>query len=689
VEQAILDALYFVANKGWSESPQSYFNSLVAFLGTSLAATWALVDELDEDGRTARTVGLYGKGSLLHNLEYSLSGTPCENVMGGELCSYPNDVQRQFPEDRLLVDMGAESYVGIPLWSSNGEAIGLIAVLWAAPLTAAMRETAESVLQVVALRCAHELDSVRQESRLRQYAELLDELMDGFYIAGSDGRFRDTNPTFARMVGYESAELEKMTFFDLTVPESLEDVREHVANVVSSGRGRFETRLLCKDQRTIDAEVSALYWPSHGGRFAVTVRDVTEQKRTERERKALETRLYHAQRLESVGRLAGGVAHDFNNMLAVILGQAELLLSDPAMSNGMRESLLDVRGAAERSAALTSQLLAFARKQHTTPKVLDVNAAIERMLHMLERLIGEHIRLFWNPTNDLWHVRVDPTQFDQIVANLCVNARDAMPNGGQLSISTTQGSHVPSWVDPDGGFATGVLMPRDYVCLAVSDTGRGMDEETKKHVFEPFFSTKGDRTGAGLGLATVYGVVTQNGGFIEVESTPGKGSTFRLYFPRCAQDAVSGTMAIRRHNASTERVSILLVEDEPRVMRLIATMLKNLGYEVFTAAGPLEALQIIHRLGGEISLLLTDVVMPEMNGRQLFERVRGHYPKMKCLYMSGYSAEIIAGQGVIEDGTRLVQKPFKPAELEEAISAVLREDRDAAERPAHGDGCRQ
>ncbi|MGC4063802.1 MAG: ATP-binding protein [Polyangiaceae bacterium] len=679
MEQAILDALYFVANKGWTESPQSYFNALVSFLGTTLSATWALVDELDEERFSARTVGMYGNGTVLQNFEYALAGTPCENVMGRKLCCYAQDVQRQFPDDRLLVDMGAESYIGIPLWSSNGEPIGLIAVLWTTPLSATMRETAENVLQIVALRCAHELDTVRHESRLREYSELLDELMDGFYFADCQKRFRDVNATFCEMTGYGRIELAKLTFFDLVVPDFLDETRRHVAEVVTKGKGRFETRLRRKDERTIDIEASALYWPSRGGRFAVTVRDVTEQKRTERERTALETRLYHAQRLEAVGRLAGGVAHDFNNMLAVILGQAELLLSDPTLAPGMRESLLDVRGAAERSAALTSQLLAFARKQRTTPKVLDVNAAIERMLHMLKRLLGEHIDLVWKPTHELWNVRVDPTQFDQIVANLCVNARDAMPNGGHLSISTTQGSHARTLVDSEGALAPGDLVHRDYVCLAVSDTGCGMDEDTKKHVFEPFFSTKGGRSGPGLGLATVYGVVTQNGGFVEVDSTPGKGSTFRLYFPRCPSDAISGTVPTRRLKPSTERVSILLVEDEPRVMRLIATMLKTLGYEVFTAAGPLEALQVIHRLGGEISLLLTDVVMPDMNGRQLFEQVRALYPKMRCLYMSGYSAEIIAGQGVLEDGTRLVQKPFKAAELEEAIALVLRDDRETAE----------
>jgi CheY-like chemotaxis protein len=206
-----------------------------------------------------------------------------------------------------------------------------------------------------------------------------------------------------------------------------------------------------------------------------------------------------------------------------------------------------------------------------------------------------------------------------------------------------------------------------------------MDEETKKHIFEPFFSTKGPRSGTGLGLATVYGVVTQSGGFIEVESSPGVGSTFRLYFPRCAEDAASGVCSTRRVKASSDRISILLVEDEPRVMRLIARMVKTMGYDVFTAAGPLEALQIIRRQGDEITLLLTDVIMPDMNGRQLLEQVRAHYPTMKCLYMSGYSAEVIAGQGVMEDGTRLIQKPFKPAELEEAIASVLREEQDLQE----------
>ena len=379
------------------------------------------------------------------------------------------------------------------------------------------------------------------------------------------------------------------------------------------------------------------------------------------------TALAQAQKMESVGRLAGGVAHDFNNMLGVIMGHVEFALRETPKDAPLHEDLQEILKAAARSADLTRQLLAFARKQEVVPRVMDVNAVVTDSLNMLERLIGEDIEMSWQPQADLWPILMDPSQLDQIIANLCVNARDAIPDVGTLTIATANCT-----VDAQYCFGRPDAVPGDYARLTVRDSGCGMTAELMAQIFEPFFTTKEVGEGTGLGLATVYGAVLQNRGFVTVESTVGKGSTFELYFPRHAGSRAaggSGRAAPSPEGRGLE--TILLVEDEPLVLRMAARALEMQGYSVLRASSPADAVRLAAESERVIDLLLTDVVMPAMNGRDLALAIIQRHPRIKVLFMSGYSADLVRGQREMLGASHFIGKPFTLADLAQKVRAVL------------------
>jgi PAS domain S-box-containing protein len=384
------------------------------------------------------------------------------------------------------------------------------------------------------------------------------------------------------------------------------------------------------------------------------------------ERRKLEEQLRQSQKMEAIGRLAGGVAHDFNNMLSVIGGFTEEALAKIDPRDPAADDLREVRSAAERSANLTRQLLAFSRRQPIEPKVVDLNERLRSMEGMLRRLLGEDIRVELDLSQDLWPVRVDPSQMDQTVANLAANSRDAMPEGGTLRVESGNVTLGDLAVEGDGGVAVG-----DYVVLAVSDDGHGMDHETLRHVFEPFFTTKGEGRGTGLGLATVYGTVKQNGGSVDVDSAPGLGTTVRVYLPRYRGEGGVEHVPDSVRPDRAEKETVLLVEDERQVRRLVRIILGRLGYEVLEAEGPEEALALCAGHEGRIHLLLTDVVMPVMNGKELQERVSALLPGVKALFMSGYTADAIASRGVLHEGVEFLEKPFSPDQLGRKVREVL------------------
>ena len=387
---------------------------------------------------------------------------------------------------------------------------------------------------------------------------------------------------------------------------------------------------------------------------------------TEKSLRESEAQLLQAQKLESVGRLAGGVAHDFNNMLGVILGHCELAESKLEADHPVAADLREIRRAGERSADLTRQLLAYARKQTITPKVLDINETVAGMLSMLRRLIGEQIELIWNPGGDLWKVRMDPGQLDQIMTNLCVNARDAISGQGQIRIETVQVREAEDFRAHYGG-----VTPGNYVLLKVSDSGCGMDAGTLEKLFEPFFTTKEVGLGTGLGLSTVYGILKQNGAFVLVDSEPGAGTTFRIFLPGWTGPRDKEGATDEDSAAATGSETVLLVEDEPSILEMTRIMLRSFGYRVLTASSPAEALRIAREHRGTIDLLISDVVMPEMNGRDLARSLLPLYPQMKRLFMSGYTADVIAHHGVLAEGVFFLQKPFTMKLLSSRIREAL------------------
>lgn len=392
------------------------------------------------------------------------------------------------------------------------------------------------------------------------------------------------------------------------------------------------------------------------------VEDITENM-------LLAAQFQQAQKMESVGRLAGGVAHDFNNMLSVILGYTELALGKVDPSGPLHTDLNEIFNAAKRSTDITRQLLAFARKQTISPKVLDVNNTVEGMLKMLRRLIGEDIDLAWLPEAGLWPVKIDPAQVDQVLANLCVNARDAIDGVGKITIETHTVILDAAHCADHAGF-----VPGDYVLLAVSDNGCGMDQKTIDSIFEPFFSTKDVGQGTGLGLATVYGIVKQNNGFINVTSEPGKGTTFEIYIPRHVGEAEKIRAETVTEIPTSHGEVVLLVEDEPAIRKMGQRMLEALGYKVLAAGIPAEAMRLAGEHTNGVHLLITDVVMPGMNGRDLADQLRSLYPDVKTLFISGYTANVIAHRGVLEEGVQFIQKPFSMKELGVKVRAILDQD---------------
>jgi len=394
-------------------------------------------------------------------------------------------------------------------------------------------------------------------------------------------------------------------------------------------------------------------------------RALEERKSAEAERQKLQEQLNQVQKLESVGRLAGGVAHDFNNMLGVILGHTELALMKADPAQPLCSDLQEIRKAAERSAKLVRQLLAFARKETIAPKVLDLNKTVEGMLQMLRRLLGEDIDLSWSPCSLECQVKMDPSQIDQILANLCVNARDAIVGVGKIMIETAPVVFDERYCLNHAGYVSG-----EFIMLAVSDDGCGMTKEVLDKIFEPFFTTKAVGEGTGLGLATVFGIVKQNNGFINVYSEPGHGTTFKIYLPRHATTTIAVNPEVPEPTQRGNE-TILLVEDQAEILELGKIMLESFGYAVLAAGTPDEAVSLAGKNSGEINLLMTDVVMPGMNGRELAKKLEPIIPDLTCLFMSGYTADVIAHRGVLDEGVYFIQKPFSMRTLAGKVREAL------------------
>jgi len=495
----------------------------------------------------------------------------------------------------------------------------------------------------------------RAKAERKRFMAAIGQVAEAIFMTDDQGNIQFVNPAFERMSGYSREESVGRNPCFLKSGEQSDQFYKDLWDTISDGRtwaGRIVDKSRDGTLYTLNTSISPVR--DAAGRivnYVAVQRDITEDLR-------LEAQFQQAQKLEAVGLLAGGVAHDFNNILSVILGYAELALRSVDPDQPLHEYLDEIYKAAIRSADITRQLLTFARKQTIMPVVLNLNQNAESMLNMLRRLLGEDIELIWRPEVDLGPVKMDPSQVDQILANLCVNARDAIADVGKVTIETRNVVIDEAYCAHHAGFVAG-----EYVMLAVSDDGCGMDKKTLSQIFEPFFTSKGAGQGTGLGLSTVYGIVKQNNGFINVFSEPDNGTTFKIYLPRykghtidTQQDSAEG---IPLGNGET----VLVVEDESAILNVSKIMLENLGYRVLAADTPGVAIELARKCASEIRLAITDVIMPEMNGRDLADRLQSLIPGLKILFMSGYTANVIASRGVLDEGVDYIPKPFSIKEL--------------------------
>jgi two-component system cell cycle sensor histidine kinase/response regulator CckA len=508
----------------------------------------------------------------------------------------------------------------------------------------------------------------RIEQALREHQEFtetaLDAQVDTFFLfEPATGKAVRWNKSFRDVSGYSDEEIARLpapeTYYS---KEDVERARCFVASTLEADSGTIELELICKDGRRVPTEyrVSVIRDQAGEPRYLVSIgRDISA-------RKHMEDQLRQAQKLEAVGQLAGGLAHDFNNLLTGMMGYTELTRSNLPPDHEVQPWLAEIEAQTKRSASLTRKLLAFARRQTIAPIELDLNDAVAAILKMLHRLIGEDIELVWIPGSQLWPVKVDPGQIDQILTNLCVNARDAIGGVGNITIETKN-----TTLDAEYCTQHADAVPGPHVMLCVTDTGTGMTPETIEHAFEPFFTTKGSGLGTGLGLATVYGIVRQNGGHVNVYSEEGRGCAFRIYLPR-SEGQTEDLPAKRAESVQTGGdETVLLVEDEDAVRVTACTFLQNMGYTVLSAGSPECAIRLCREHEGDLHLLLTDVVMPGMNGRDLAQTLHEQRPGMKCLFMSGYTADVIAHRGVLEEDVDFLPKPFNRNELARKVREVL------------------
>ena len=580
-------------------------------------------------------------------------------ALGTRLPFVPAEKQEEFLELRRRALLG-EVFTEPELHRRRADGSPIVVSVSTSPL----RRTDGTIYGIMSILMDVTEQRAAEESRAR-LTMAVEQAGESIVVTDTRGTIQYVNPAFERITGYEQMEVIGQN------PRILKSGRHDAAfyrdmwQILLRGeiwRGTFLNKRKDGILYEEDAVISPVRDPSgQVVNYVAVKRDVTAVRR-------MEEQLRQSQKMEAVGRLAGGVAHDFNNLLTAISGYSDLLLHRLPDYSTLRRDVEEIRKAGDRAAALTRQLLAFSRRQVLQPKVLDLNAVVTKTGEMLRRLMGENIELSTALSPSLSRVKADPGQIEQVIVNLAVNARDAMPDGGRVTIATADAELSPSYAA-----AHPEVRPGPHVLLSVADTGRGMSDETQAHLFEPFFTTKERGKGSGLGLATVYGIVQQSGGHIRVNSAADRGSTFLVYLPRVEtpEECAQGEDQPLLPHPSPGTETVLLAEDEEVVRRLAREILSGNGYKVLEAGNGREALLLSEAHRGEIHLLLTDVMMPKMSGRELGERIRLQRPDLRILYMSGYTDDAILRDGVLEDGIPFLQKPFTPEGLARKVREVL------------------
>ena len=516
----------------------------------------------------------------------------------------------------------------------------------------------------------------RVEASLKEseekYRNILDSMFDGYTETDLSGRYVYMNRAAYEYMGYTKEEYLGRDYKQTMTPETAKKVFEIFNNVYKTGKPAklVEYEVYTKDRSVLHVEAHVTLMRDQSGKpngFRNFSRVINERKQAEEEKKKIESQLHQAQKMEAIGTLAGGVAHDFSNLLMAIIGYADLALMKTNKENPFQEELEEIISASERASSLTRQLLAFSRKQVIQPKVLNLNRLLTDIKKMIGRLIGEDIEVLMIQEPSLWHVEIDPGQMEQVIMNLAVNSRDAMPKGGKLVIETKNVE-----LDEKYFLNQGVEeKPGLYVMMAVKDSGIGIDKEIQQRIFEPFYTTKEINKGTGLGLSTVYGIIKQNQGFIWVDSEPGYGSTFKIYLPKIERNEWIKEQGGTPIDELSGSETILIAEDDDSLRKLLRSTLKKYGYKVLDAGNGEEAIEICNSYDGLIQLMITDVVMPKMNGKEAVDRIHLLYPQLKVIFMSGYTDETISHHGVLDPGLNFIEKPFKPEKLARKIREVL------------------
>jgi two-component system cell cycle sensor histidine kinase/response regulator CckA len=576
-----------------------------------------------------------------------------ERVLNGETIR-DLKLSRRRKDDTVII----AGIAAAPLFESPDKVSG--GIVLASDITS--QELAEEALRRQATLLKSQAEALRASENT--YRMLLEQASDGIFLVDTNGTFVTVNTRGCEMVDRSWEELRRLKPADVLADEDVDITGERMEELRHGRTLLSERRLKRADGSYLPVEVSSKLLPD--GRLQAIVRDITQRRETEETLREREAELRQAQKMEAVGRLAGGVAHDFNNLLTAIQGHTQLLLEDVPGDDPMYGELQEISKAADRAASLTRQLLAFSRKQVLQPRMIDLNHIVADMQKMLVRLIGENISLEVKLEEHLASVRADPGQLQQVLLNLVVNGRDAMPDGGTLRIATKNALLDAAFTKLNPGSRVG-----SYASLSVCDTGTGMDAELLTHIFEPFFTTKAPGSGTGLGLSTVYGIVKQSDGYIAVSSDVNSGTTFTIYMPRV--DGIEPEQPVLAARAAPEGsgATVLLVEDEESVRTLVEKVLERKGYRVLLAGNGREALELAAAYDDEIDLLITDVVMPEVGGRELARRIELDRPGIRILYMSGYSEEAVAQHGVLEPGTDFLEKPFTPEVLIERVRLIL------------------
>lgn len=603
-----------------------------------------------------------GTGQYVYvNSEYArMCGHENANAMLGKPwrdVSNPEDTARTEIEIRESLERRGKWFGELTLHDHNGKAL---------PIEMAITAMSDGGVVCVCRDLTERVRAERAQAAAEsKYQMIVERVAAISYIAelGMEGRWLFVSRQIENILGYTQDEWlsDSRNWVRFVHPDDHAAVRDAEDSCLKGLAFQAEYRVMRKDGRVVWVSDSAVVVEGPEGKPVMEgiIVDITE-------RKQLEGQLQQSRRMEAVGRLAGGIAHDFNNLLTIIKGYTELAVQRKDLPTAVRADIEHIDDASERAAGLVRQLLAFSRKQVLQPKNLDLNAIVLGLEKLLRRLIGEDIEMSTAVSAGLGTIKADPAQVEQVLMNLVVNARDAMPKGGRMIVETSN-------VDLDKTYASEhvSVKPGRYVMLAVSDSGTGMSPETIAHIFEPFFTTKGGTKGTGLGLATVYGIVKQSGGYIWVYSEPEKGSTFKVYFPRVDEQAEKDSQNVRNVKAERGSETVLLVEDDDAVRQLAEVILTAQGYAVICANGPKRAEEIAEERADQIHLVLTDVIMPTMSGRELVKKLSARNPKMRVLYMSGYTDNVIAQGGVLEKGLAFLQKPFTPRALSQKVREVL------------------